>query len=51
MEGIGDEVAYLCHAISAQIYVDWRFPYSEAVRKLFLELFPKNHPIWKFIKL
>jgi len=51
MEGIGDEVAYLSHAISAQIYVDWRFPMTATVRDLFLELFPKTHNVWKFIKL
>ena len=51
MEGFGDEMAYLSHAIAANIYVDWRFPYSEAPRELCLKLFENNHPIWKFLKL
>jgi hypothetical protein len=51
MEGIGDEVAYLSHAIAAQIYIDWHFDRSKQVRDLFLELFPANHNVWKFIKL
>ena len=50
-EVVGPELAYLCHAISAQIQVDWRFPYADAARKLLTELFEKNHNVWKFIKL